>query len=1225
MHSNRPFSPFLNADLARGRSHAGERGVALVITLSMLLITTIIIVAFFSRAGYDQQATASYSSSVQSDLLATGAMDQVVGNFLQEIEAGSTPKTSNGFTWYEPTVASSIYPTMVPFVAVETSLKGTAPARNNLVKQSRQGIPFSATGPDIASDVFTDKASLNNRSVTAARWDLPKLLLDPTGTSSANFAAKQIPQWIYVKSNGEATSNATDASKIVGRYAYNVYDVGGLLNINVAGHKSGVQPEDVGAKGSAALADLTVIPGLDTASVDTILDWRAPRVSWNTWLPSGKTEYDSIPIGGNLPLQNYLQVGAVSGWLRNPSTSTTPQGNQFFSRRDLIKYFADKGLSPAALPFLTHFSVDADAPSFSPDTDTLKVKSGQIIESASGSSDIATIQKTVNPARYANIASVPLPNGKTEAAPVLHKRFPLSRLALVATDPVARGAAGSSPALTKKYFGLVPVDDYTWTYTDAEGGIDHIKDLSEIPATREPNFFEILKSVIQVGSLGQYKNQKMVTVPYGAGGAMEPRADRIDEQVIRIGAAIIDQADRDSFPTRIQFNYDDATKFGEIYGVEDLPYLYAMRFVAYAAPTSTAARPLKVIIAQPSLWNPHNPNRSNVSVSGNPGGFQVVAKSFDTNDPVRLLGDGWDSIPVYAHFDGVSQKIGFSWNSTSSVFRQPQALLSTAYPLTLTHVQTGPFPVAGHEDHPYGTLAPFSRGGGAVGFLIAQNITPPTGNRFAQQCKYNSGSIQFLLQYTVGSNSYTYDHLWFYPFSMHFEHNGGAVAYDNFSAFEAGNEEVDLLATGDPGGAGTGAYNTVRVDAVVMKTDPRSQRFMWPSDIVRFFAYHSNDGHYTPYETYEGTGLGYFGGIYTNSFYALGGPAAQLCNPMWTAPKDPRMESSNDSFFRTDLGYVSINDKTKYSSLYYADPDDVRRRAMGGLGTYSGAPPSGGRTDVPVPPTTRSVGLPMQNLPLWSSQDSSAEAQIYKNRPIVLNRPFRSVGELAYAFRDVPWKNVDFTFPESGDTGLLDAFTVYENEGQADSATPLVAGKVNLNVAPLPVITALLNGAAKENKTNPSSSMVALTNGQISTLAARILSYRDTGAKPSELLTDPSNGNGPLRSLAELVGRVYSSAKGNFSDQASFVGLHPEKDQPAAADDGVMTERLSSLPRALADVGTVRTWNFMIDLVAQSGNVKEGGALNQFNVASESRWWMFVSIDRFTGKILARSVERVIE
>src|SRR5438045_5520205 len=74
-------------------------------------------------------------------------------------------------------------------------------------------------------------------------------------------------------------------------------------------------------------------------------------------------------------------------------------------------------------------------------------------------------------------------------------------------------------------------------------------------------------------------------------------------------------------------------------------------------------------------------------------------------------------------------------------------------------------------------------------------------------------------------------------------------------------------------------------------------------------------------------------------------------------------------------------------------------------------------------------------------------------RGIIMNRPFRSVGEMGYAFRDQPFKTLDFSSATSADNGLLDLFTVNEN----DTATAIRAGVINLNTtqdAPLAAILA---------------------------------------------------------------------------------------------------------------------------------------------------------------------------
>ncbi len=52
--------------------------------------------------------------------------------------------------------------------------------------------------------------------------------------------------------------------------------------------------------------------------------------------------------------------------------------------------------------------------------------------------------------------------------------------------------------------------------------------------------------------------------------------------------------------------------------------------------------------------------------------------------------------------------------------------------------------------------------------------------------------------------------------------------------------------------------------------------------------------------------------------------------------------------------------------------------------------------------------------------------ETHGRRPVVLNRAFRAVGELGYAFRDLPFKSLDFWSPDSADAALLDVFCLEE-------------------------------------------------------------------------------------------------------------------------------------------------------------------------------------------------------
>jgi len=70
-----------------------------------------------------------------------------------------------------------------------------------------------------------------------------------------------------------------------------------------------------------------------------------------------------------------------------------------------------------------------------------------------------------------------------------------------------------------------------------------------------------------------------------------------------------------------------------------------------------------------------------------------------------------------------------------------------------------------------------------------------------------------------------------------------------------------------------------------------------------------------------------------------------------------------------------------------------------------------------------------------------------------------------------------------------------------------------------------------------------------------------------------------------------------------------------------------SIARALGDAGQTRTWNLMIDVIAQSGRYPPNATslTNGFVVEGEQRYWVHVAIDRFTGQVIDKQIEVVNE
>src|SRR5206468_10637454 len=98
------------------------------------------------------------------------------------------------------------------------------------------------------------------------------------------------PDWVFVAPNTNDTTQ--DARKVItspdplviGRYAYAIYDEGGLMDMNVAGYPTGTTATQLGRKGSVAFADLTALGsnpffnptsgGQAVYQVDRVVGWR---------------------------------------------------------------------------------------------------------------------------------------------------------------------------------------------------------------------------------------------------------------------------------------------------------------------------------------------------------------------------------------------------------------------------------------------------------------------------------------------------------------------------------------------------------------------------------------------------------------------------------------------------------------------------------------------------------------------------------------------------------------------------------------------------------------------------------------------------------------------------------------------------------------------------------------------------------------------------------------
>ena len=578
--------------------------MALVITLAILALLSILLVAFVSTAALDRGSTKSYAESLQADQVAQGGLDQIVAQFQAEM---ADPKLSTNSV---PTGASALY---VPLANTNAVPQRTAPVLANLatlLSYSGTNLYTAGSGtPNYASSSLTTSASLNGRIISVARWSKPQLMTTTNGFT--------VPQWILMTRAGPqafttynslvANSSTTNSSFAIGRYAYVVYDTSGLLDANVAGYLSGASASAAG-KGLMPWADLTQVNGTvsQTPDIDNLVNWR------NNSTASPASGYAA----------NVYFAATNNGFTRVAIGDTT-----FLSRQELIKYAQTQNHDLTnALPYLTTFSRELNGPTWGPTTPAGSTTNYALAQYAVGSFNPRIPNPRVQAAFTRN-------NGLPAVAgePLVKYRFPLDKLALL--EKLNGSTLSAADLLSvQKYFGMDPAADSNgpsfrhWNYPTTNTAYVHnagtsgatgIMSLDDVAAqNREPDFFELLQAGMLSGSLGAPgTGNKGRPDQTPANGNVIPSFvdpdDKVTLQIFRIGANIIDQWDADSFPTTISYTPNGGLATS-VEGIEDLPYPFAAYLNMYAANsgvtgTSSIPTPLPPFeyYLYFALWNPH--------------------------------------------------------------------------------------------------------------------------------------------------------------------------------------------------------------------------------------------------------------------------------------------------------------------------------------------------------------------------------------------------------------------------------------------------------------------------------------------------------------------------------------------------------------------------------------------------------------------------------------------
>ena len=212
---------------------------------------------------------------------------------------------------------------------------------------------------------------------------------------------------------------------------------------------------------------------------------------------------------------------------------------------------------------------------------------------------------------------------------------------------------------------------------------------------------------------------------------------------------------------------------------------------------------------------------------------------------------------------------------------------------------------------------------------------------------------------------------------------------------------------------------------------------------------------------------------------------------------------------------------------------------------------------------------------------------------VLLNRRFENVGEFGYAYNPGSTtlsKTLDFFTPASTTAPILDFFA-YNTSGSSPGSR---AGIVNLNTRNGPVLASIIRGAL-------------LNDPGAQNTPTALVSLPDALTAGQKIVVATSQAGGAAVNRGD-VARLAAAA---------VVGT------TMAASD----ETRNTIARALAEVGQTRTWNLMIDVIAQTGRyaVSATDLNGPFIVEGERRYWLHIAMDRYTGKVLGQQLEEVTE
>lgn len=1087
-----------------------KRGFILVMVLLFLSLISILLVAFLMKSQDQRLLSQYYTQNMLADLEVSSAAEMLIGEIRENIRDSSE---------------------VLSLESTPTTLRYRPLSSSKTAINSILSFPLSISelfGKTAGTD-WISASSGDLKSFSSVNWNRIGFNLEKV-ESTGGLHRKII-------------EGKSDSKSIL--LQGKIYDMGGLCDANVIPWGSLLTDSDLGSKSYSYAVNPEKIPGLGRTTTKQMGQWLAGK---------GPSDGDT--------LKKRLQEYHRSGFL-----TIDFQGRGFLSRRDLLSFMKAYDIDPRSSEVLGTFSREMNSPSVRP------VLNGSTFTTFA-SSDLFTFKyleecddpwTSAKPRKFnRDLTLLSTKSSQKAGDRVSIPRFPLRKLDLLENAPENIGKDSE----IYRYFGITRTkSDEPWIYS--AGGLDELgntkiyqlNDPAFLAQNRSPNFFETLQAGILAGSLGQNSNSNDLRTAnvdmYFSDAAIN--AISTPSHIFKIGLNIIDQWDQDRYPTVLQITGKKINRpcavgtFASVYtqnqqqvtlvGQEGLPQVSEINLFAYRPPVGSSVTTFSGTTAQnltrdylgtwifPEFWAIENLINSSGST---PSQFRFSIpcgqiRTWPFNNPFAEWGFWCDysANPCSITFQLDRSKVVTPHISDSSV----TSIVSASHAFLKNSIPTG---LGGSAWYGIPTRMANIPDYRATGAPLVPAVNPA---RTGIQVLGGSNTVSMVWSYLKKGKSGSASSDWqeMQPLEGLFRE----FAYDlESSDNNAGNNNVNP-AFSSPTRVSPSLGTIPALSGSLITSDPRGSRIGYfycsPTFVNSDSSPNSHPwfGISTSFPKTSTDGGTPFGALFP--------PFVVPISSNWRVSFNGTRYNNTSMIDYADNRSTGYNPHGSFSPLkYYKDNDGIIRRADGNAqyGVYPNRPDT----------------------------DLSA-------RPIILNRAFKNVAEMGYAYRDLPWKTLDFFSPNSPDQALLDLFTLEEEP-------EIVAGKFNLHSTSKEIFEALLDGT------------------EIDPLMINKIS---SGSSIDEA------------KIAEGLDKLKDQIENKSDLVSQLATVFPE----SAQADTTIKWRRESVIRALVPSLQTRTWNLCLDLHCQVTSLQK----NATSYGSRARVWVSVAIDRYTGNIIDQQTE----